>query len=196
VNKPNGPSTVGTKPKLSTDDSLVVAVPAITAAGAGVGLGVAAGAAGAAAAAGAGVGAAAGALLSALSGAAAGEGAALAFALALVLPAAVAGFPLSLEFGSFAALAGANEANITIAPSANKLAARPSTINNRIVASARCTQKNDRDRFGEDTSEECVRRNIATRAHRVTLSIRPQAHCVRLPQKHPKKIEPRNARTL
>jgi hypothetical protein len=156
------------------------------AAGAGVGVGEAAGAG---AATGAGVGAAAGAPLSALAGAAADEGAALAFALALVLLAADAGFPLSLEFGSFAALAGAN--GITIAPSANKLAARRSSFDNRIVASAVRTQKNDRDRFGEDTSEQCTRRDIATRARRVTLSIRPQAPRERLPQKHPKKPSPK-----
>jgi hypothetical protein len=152
---------VGIKPKLSTEDSLTAAVPAMTGAGdaAGAAAGTAA-AAGAGDAAGdaAGSGIAAGALLLELAGAAAGELAALAsaFALALVLLGALGAVALSLEFGSLAALAGAND--ITIAPSANKLAAFHDTFDNLIVASALHSKKNDRDRFGEDTSEECARR--------------------------------------
>jgi hypothetical protein len=150
---------VGIKPKLSTEDSLTAAVPAMTGAGdaAGAAAGTAA-AAGAGAAAGdaAGSGIAAGALLLELAGAAAGELAASASAFALVLFGALVAAALSLEFGSLAALAGAND--ITIAPSANKLAAFHDNFDNLIVASALHSRKIDRDRFGEDTSEECARR--------------------------------------
>jgi hypothetical protein len=124
-----------------------------TAAAAGAGDGAAAGDAAAS-------GVAAGVLLLELAAAAAGELAALAlasaFALALALLGALVAVALSLEFGSLAALAGAND--ISIAPSANKLAAFHDNFDNLIVASALHSKKNDRDRFGEDTSEECARR--------------------------------------
>jgi hypothetical protein len=72
--------------------------------------------------------------LAELAGAAAGDGvAAPAFALALALLSAFLLLPLSLEFGSFAARAGAKDTSIAL--SANTPAARHDNFDNLIVAS-------------------------------------------------------------
>jgi len=153
-----------------------------------VGAGEAAGiAAGAAAGKGAGAGAAAGAPLSAFAGAAAGEGAAPSFALALALLSAVMALPLSLEFGSLAALAGANDTSI--APSANKPAACRDTFDNLIVASALHPYKINRNRFWEHFGRMHA---AGTRHTRVTRdSCNPHSGAARAPpQKHPKNRAP------